>query len=288
MRSLVTITCNRDRWTFEKQFKSAEKCIKDCHWIIIPNDQSNEKWLEWFEGWARSLKPNFTYEIISAQDIFQKYLNYKTANLLIENLYGYNRQSLLKLIIANHVRTEEYVCIDSKIWFVRPLDVNLIPYQERDRYTVDIPTINEIEKLWGIRPKLITNQITPYVMNRQIVIEMLDDVGGTREYADFFCEGVLSNRWCENNNKMQNLAEFYIIDGYCQAKNLLNNVFRQNPWLHSSQSHFYLFDKNTILNKIKDRNLQILSVWWHANKITDTDKEEIWLAVKNGLDENLV
>ena len=105
-------------------------------------------------------------------------------------MYGYNRQSVLKLVVADHVKTNEYVSIDSKIWFVRPTDINKIAQQDRDEYTMDIPTVDEGERLWKLRPKLISNQITPHVMDTKIVSEMLNSFGSINNYCEFFINGV--------------------------------------------------------------------------------------------------
>jgi hypothetical protein len=281
MRTLVTVTCDRDRWTFKRQFKSALKCLTPCHWIIVPNNNDDTKWTEWFNSWQHSVPTNFTYEIISAKDIFRKNLKKENIDLLYKRLYGYNRQSVLKLVVADHVKTNEYVSIDSKIWFVRPTDINKIAQQDRDEYTMDIPTVDEGERLWKLRPKLISNQITPHVMDTKIVSEMLNSFGSINNYCEFFINGVTNNKWSEDDNKMQNLAEFYIYDIYCQAHNLLTDVKRENPWIHNSQGHFNRFNKQAVLEKIKHKDLQILSVWWHKGVISEEDKETVWQNVQN-------
>lgn len=176
--TLVTITCSRDRAIQKLQSYTIDKFINETceHIVIIEDDRVS------FDEWHKELSPYYTKH---------KLILLKT--LLDENSYkndskkknGWHRSALLKLMVANQVRSDRYLLLDSKNFFIKQVNLETWPCMEGNYIVEPLqtngrlangrnwPNLYEFGKKHNIQiPEKTYSTTTPFMVNTNTVRDL--------------------------------------------------------------------------------------------------------------------
>ncbi len=141
-KTLVTVTCTRDKWFMVLQAFSLDKFVSGIsnHYVIIEDLETT------FDEWKTLLDPYYTKHnlIIITKDTTPEL--YPKCEYQ-ENMQGWQRQQLLKLGIARVIKSDCYINLDSKDIFVKHYDLSSIN-REGNNWIINI---NESDHLGGFR-----------------------------------------------------------------------------------------------------------------------------------------
>jgi hypothetical protein len=129
---LVTVTFSNDLALMKLQANSIDRFIaQPCvHWVVIEDDVFS------MEKWASELSPYYTRHTLKL-----------LKNDLVLDRIGWIRQQVLKLTIADKIDAEFYLILDSKVFFVRPVDLDTFPLDEGDDSLFD--RVDILYEKWG-------------------------------------------------------------------------------------------------------------------------------------------
>jgi hypothetical protein len=208
---LVTVTCDRDFNQMVLQSHSINRFVISgmpiVHWVII--ESSNKSMQEW-------------------KDVLSPFYQRHNLKLILgsslikvdEKIYGYFRQQMLKLLIANLVDDDTYLVLDSKNVFVRHCSLDTWPIEEgnnyRDRRDLLIlykSYIDYLENLFGWCPTNFWHPITPFLMKKEVVKLILDKINvyeilDTSKINHRVSEFVLYKFFAKEDESMPRVKEF--------------------------------------------------------------------------------
>jgi len=178
--TLVTITCSRDRAIQKLQSYTIDKFINEpCnHIVIIEDDQVS------FNEWYAELSPYYTkHKLILLNTLLDKN-SYRNDT---KKKNGWHRSALLKLMVANQVHTDRYLLLDSKNFFIKPVNLDEWPCVEGNYLVEPLqidgrlangrvwPNLFEFGKQHNIQiPKNTYSTTTPFIVNTNIVKNLID------------------------------------------------------------------------------------------------------------------
>ena len=122
---LVTVTCALDLPAVILQAHSIDQFVTNpvTHWIILEDDVLPS------EQWQQDLAPFYTRH------------NLKLINniALTQDLPGWQRQQILKFMIAEHITVHDYLILDSKNFFIKSTNLDQWPIAEGCHDVTDTP-----------------------------------------------------------------------------------------------------------------------------------------------------
>lgn len=216
-RTLVIVTCDRDRWELELLCRSIHKYLEPSRIIIVCNEYNDtyDHWLPWFKKRCEPLLYKHKIRIMKKHDFWN---SEHESHLHEQQLEGWVDQQVIKLSISKFINTPEYICLDSKNFFIRPCNTMTIKQQE----PVDSSWMGEWRENWvkiccdefgitypGMTIKLTVN-ITPYIVGINQARSLVDYFGGMEKFFVWFSticipdkispsEFFLYELWCIKN-----------------------------------------------------------------------------------------
>lgn len=140
--------------------------------------------------------------------------------------WGWANQQIIKLIFAHYCTTPHYLILDSKNFLIDECDIDLLVEDGKaSTVKVTIPQEGDMYfgnsyKLFGLdwndSPDRITWGITPYIMNKQFVLDMLQYIQD--------CDLVLSKIIGHAPGNTHECSEFALYSAWLE-KNKLHNEF---------------------------------------------------------------
>lgn len=190
MIDLITIVFQQELCLLEIQARSIERYI-DSNRInkifVVVNDRDKvceQINLSWYGSNSRKV-----------QVIPRSHWGHK------ETLPGWESQQLYKLLAAESADSEWSMCLDSKTWFVQPLNWNKLFTENNQVHFKTQPTIpvfataeTSLNKLLNIKlPGIIGPAGVPFMFHTSTVKEMFDHLQSItgKKFIDFFAEYLL-------------------------------------------------------------------------------------------------
>lgn len=184
-RSLVIVTCKRDQWKFEMLLRSIFSFVEPCPIIIIYNEQDNKykEWCEWFEV-LKPLLGKFYVKTFKASDFM--YVDFV-------NNSGWLSQQYLKLFAYKEIRTEEYIVLDSKNFFIQKCSLDDIQHSRPHgnwRFPNLEEWVKEVCKFYDIyypgKHLKLRSTVTPYIMKTRVVRRMFKNWNNETDFINWF------------------------------------------------------------------------------------------------------
>lgn len=176
---LLIVTCDQHRWQFLIQCKSIYTYLEPCQISIVINEIDSNDWLAWFNLECRPYFSKHELVLYTLDDFNMPYIGRD----------GYARQQSIKLLFS-YKTNNEYVTLDSKHWFVKPIDLEEIPRQGRSTNLINKERFNQfyLKCLERFGDHDIRHIETPYIINPAVVKKLVDsfeDNGFLKWFTDF-------------------------------------------------------------------------------------------------------
>lgn len=216
--AIVIVTCMKHRWSLEMFSKSAKRNLLPTRIFIIYNDADSdyEKWKRWFHKTCELNLKKHKVVIKSKRD----YWSLEAESHLNElEKSGWVDQQVLKLAVAKDIKFKNYICLDSKNFFIKPTKIQDIPQiVPRPIDWTDKILENWVEmcckelglKYPGNRLKL-TQNTTPYIIYKEYALSLIEHFGGIDEFYKWFS---LNSR-----NPKYSPSEFFLYELWLKKNN---------------------------------------------------------------------
>lgn len=284
--AVITVTCNRDRWTFQRQYSQMVKLCMPTTWYVLINEPDDKDWLQWF-GDIRKFEPPIGLNIVvlTMQDLPLK-------DKLIR-FNGYWRQQFYKIILSSMLDYDVVVILDSKNWLIRPWH----PLFHQNSHRTDLPVscahfyANRIlcERAWGVKFTTNTsNTLPPVSWEPKEVKSMLKTFDGIENFID---QSINFFRFSVPEDPSEpfifgstdTLSEFMIYDywiQYQQKVNLLTTEIKGFTRYNSAiRWKWDEFDWEAFDNIFLDAGTYWITIKWHLEKIPEGLRDLIWDSV---------
>ncbi|MHB8285747.1 MAG: DUF6492 family protein [Caulobacteraceae bacterium] len=188
---------------------------------------------------------------------------------------GWDRQQILKLAIAHHVKTKFYVVLDAKTHLVSPLTLGFLQTPDGRPCTNSSNYRNHALKYAldrayryfkvDIEPYIekSLDTVTPFIFYTDLVIEMMQDLSrkdgrpfSTMFLANGFAEFTLYSAWLTvNGYKLEELYSFHQIfpalvwddtTSYEYIQKMIKEVEEETPFMSIHRRAFEGFDEATV------------------------------------------
>jgi len=234
-RTLVIVTCVKDKWKLEMLMRSMFAFLESCPVVIIYNEQDKKykEWLEWFTPLKEKLLKRFNVQTFKGRELVDiPSLEYSRTN-------GWTSQQILKILAHQKVKTPEYVIIDSKNFFMKKCSLNDIlrstPHgfwtlegvTEFTKYCCDF-----LELAYpGHQLKLRAN-VTPYVMQTRVANRLVKKWKDKEIFFRWFVEAA--------HMPQHSPAEFVLYELY--ELKTRQRIVDDRPYPHIPSSYATLWD----------------------------------------------
>jgi hypothetical protein len=172
------------------------------HYVVIEDNNTS------FSEWLALLLPHYTRHQLKLVHDYN-----------LNSDLGYYRQQQIKLQIARHIVSAQYLVLDSKNIFFKPVSIaswptnhgnlDLHPLENNINFTRYIPWTEYVCGKYNLKkPAIVFNNITPFVMNTNIIKSMLEEMD--------LCE-VLPHNTMYTNNRLEP-SEFLLYAIYIHNK----------------------------------------------------------------------
>lgn len=228
MKDIITVTCWRDINNMVLLSSSINLFVTNpcTHWVIVEDKtQPLEKWRE-------LLGQYYTYHT----------LNLISANEFLKNrdydlIGGWYKQQILKFMIAERIKDETYLILDSKNFFINSINLNDWPVEEgmdscrggiEEKWNTWISVINKKTNL--PTPDYFWNPETPFKVKTSVVKQilrefpldlMLNISGDCPHVSEFILYRFYSNAETKNTPKIS--TTFWPGTDISFLKNLVEN-----------------------------------------------------------------
>ena len=172
--NLVTISCTRDLNLLRLQANSIDRYVSEpCTHFVVIEDTGTP-----LSVWEEALRPFYSrHKLILSQGVISDQL---------DTHIGWIRQQVLKLTMAITVLTEHYLILDSKNFFIRPVDLHIWSTQEGNDTSFDChwekyekwkPWMDHVQQTTGIKiPDVFWRLWPPFKLNTSVVRNLLNTV----------------------------------------------------------------------------------------------------------------
>ena len=248
-KTLVVVTCLRDCDQLYMMFKSIEKYLSPCKFVIVVNEDDNGVvlWNEWYTTNKHHLSKHqvqvFTRKEVLPEQVVEWHTDNKNVVWAEDN--GWLSQNILKICIAEKITTKEYVLLDSKNFFIKPTKLTDIHRHQKQRVFTSFYNVDEYSYVWGkdwiiavasklglpLTPTLNNNgeielraPSTPYTITTRYALELLDYFGGALNFNKWFLTTRFNMERCFwSTHRPQDaghplVREFYLYDLFCNMK----------------------------------------------------------------------
>lgn len=128
---IITITCQRDMYDMFLQAHTIDLFLeKPCvHWVVIEDGSYDyDTWLNFLSPYYTRHKLNLLWLERPNMNFDSEFIGYMPNSHIGVGGLGWRRQQILKLkVTADLVESERALVLDSKNFFVRPVDLDLWP-----------------------------------------------------------------------------------------------------------------------------------------------------------------
>jgi len=234
-RTLVIITCVKDKWKLEMLVRSMFAFLEGCPVVIIYNEQDKKykEWLEWFTPLKEKLLKRFNVQTFKARDLLDiHHLEYSRTN-------GWTSQQVLKILAHQKVKTPEYVIVDSKNFFMKKCNLNdILRSTPHGFWTLD--GVTEFTKYScefldlvypGHQLKLRAN-VTPYIMQTRVAKRLVTKWEDKETFFRWFVEAA--------HMPQHSPAEFVLYELY--ELKTRQRIVDDRPYPHIQSSYATLWD----------------------------------------------
>lgn len=281
--AVITITCDRDRWTFARQYQTMIQLCWPTDWIIVINERKPQKWLQWYRDCLEPMgQGRLRIQIKEPSDLpYQK---------RIQQFPDYWTQQFYKLLIARDLDRDFIVILDSKNWLIKPWHPIMHRVPERQPIESDW---NHFYKTMGFAKKF---QIKNGDQSRGILPPIAWETGRVRSLMDKFndFEKFLfavekffqfnnSGSWKKRKLEITNcdvFSEFMLYDFYDCDQPLLPQQSRSHhnqncciPW------NFDDFNWPLLDSKLSEVGYYWFTVKWHLYQRPTDLPDKIWARV---------
>lgn len=220
---IVIITCIKDKWSFEMLCNSISKYLEPAKIRIIYND-TEDNFVEWKQFFDQKLSHLLFKHKVSIETQRDYWSIEDERHLTILEKDGWIDQQILKLAVAKNLRGTNYVCLDSKNFFIRPATLQDI----KQIHPEPIVWAEEVLENWvaftckklqlkypGKHLKL-TQNTTPYIVNIDQARQLIDYFGGISKFY----------YWFTHHAKMpeHNPSEFFVYELFTKKNNAVLNL----------------------------------------------------------------
>jgi len=284
---VFTITCNRDRWCFERQYRSMIALCLPTDWWIFVNERDTTSWHTWYERYIQPLGTGkLRVHVLDQTDL--------THSDLINQYPGYWRQQFFKLWLAHEIDRDFVVILDSKNWLVKPWHPLMHRMPLRTEIKKDCEHFLSTEilcKQKGINSsKLFRNLMPPVAWEPKHVRELLQFWGGIPDllndierFYEFKNEGTKENKKLEPTNN-KNFSEFMLYDLWQQHNNH-QDILPEEGNINSIQNiciawDFEDFYWEGLSNHLSESQHYWFTIKWHHYDGTEDLADKIWEVVE--------
>jgi hypothetical protein len=190
-RSLVIITCLKDKWKFEMLLRSMYAMLEPCDVVIVYNEGAKKykEWLDWFLPLKETFLKNFSVRYFKAGDFIDK----KDFDFIETS--GWHSQQALKLLVYDQIFTDEYVILDSKNFFLKNCSImDIVRSEPHGNWTLKGVTAytefmcKYLDMVYpGHHLKLRAN-VTPYIMQTKLVRRLVRRWKTHSKFYDWFID----------------------------------------------------------------------------------------------------
>lgn len=227
-RTLVVVTCDKDRWSFEMLCRSIHKFLKPSPILIIVNENDPESWQTWYKE-IMYLLDGHRVKVKNKYDFWDEEI---ADHLHPLRRSGWIDQQVLKLYAGKFVDSNEYVVLDSKNFFIKPTSLRDILQIKSEYITSWAPknlknTVDLYCSMLNLRftHKILplTQNTTPYVIYKDYALALIKHFGDIENFYKVFTESAIPKEFTA--------AEFFLYEiftfknrrnnkGQCQSNNI--------------------------------------------------------------------
>lgn len=210
-RTLVVVTCERDKWEFELLCNSMEKFLEPCKVLFVYNENQElvKPWTDYFE---KKLRPKLTKFDVKIMYKSQFWTLNDECHLTDLEKEGHVDQQVIKLGVSKYITTNDYIVFDAKNFFIAPCYIEqigqIIPEPTdwcepilKNWITTCIETFNLTHPISNVR---LTQNTTPYIFNATSARNLLKYFGDTVSLYKWFTIEARKDKHC--------IAEFFLYE----------------------------------------------------------------------------
>lgn len=190
-RTLVIVTCLKDKWKFEMLLRSMYAMLEPCDVLIVYNEGAKKynEWLGWFLPLKETLLKNFSVRYFKAGD----FIGLKDFDFIETS--GWHSQQALKLLVYDQILTDEYVILDSKNFFLKQCNImDIVRSEPHGNWTLKgVTAYTEFMCKYldivypGHHLKLRAN-VTPYIMQTKLVRRLVRRWKTHEQFYEWFID----------------------------------------------------------------------------------------------------
>ena len=261
-RSLVIVTCLKDKYKLEMLCRSIFAFLEPCDIIIIYNESSEKytEWLEWFNLLKEKILKKFSVRTYSGPDLIG------IDNFTYCKDDGWVRQQALKLLAHSLVNTLEFVAMDSKNFFMVPCSLDDIQYSiphnhwRRPRLEKYVEHCCKLlDYPYGGEDMRLRPNITPYIIKTR------------------FCKRLVK-KWKNNIDFYRFIVDTAMIPELAPAEFLLYEIFELKSRVRDDLSQ----------DQINNPKVNYCTIWFHTLKHSNDPKGLAEIVAKKRNDGILV
>lgn len=190
-RTIVVVTCEKDKYEFELLCRTIQKFLEPSRLIFVCNEYECDDWFSWYKTNMAPLLKKHRVKLFKKHD-FWSYEHEEHLHELQKE--GWIDQQVIKLAVAKHVDTKDYICLDSKNFFIRPCNV----FNIKQAAPISSDWAGELRQNWiklccrtlGVRYPgehiKLTGNITPYILDKQQALNLVEHFGGSEKLYVWF------------------------------------------------------------------------------------------------------
>jgi hypothetical protein len=201
---ISVVTCNRDKWTFEKQYKLIAKLGYTGEYSIWCNEKRQSSWHHWFYKLQKKVP---TSANVILNDIHTVPGISHPTDKVLSNFWQapYWQQQFIKLWDAWQNKNYTTISLDSKTWPVHPQFylANML-YIKPTNKIIDTPfdRINDFVKIWTGKPStgITRGNIPPFPLSGRTLRKHIPD-------WNLFIETIKNFNWNGST-----FSEYYFVE----------------------------------------------------------------------------
>ena len=203
-RTLLIVTCERDKWKFEMLCRSIKFYLEPCKIMIVYNgvDTEYKHWIRWLNKLKRKLLYRFDVIEHPASKFWPTRF---VKDFDIEDLdHGWISQQMLKILVADYIGTTDYLILDSKNFFFKPCNIaNIKSSRSHGNWTTPFQDVwtekccKTLDLIYPGRSLKLRANVTPYIFKTDVAKQLINYLGGPLEFHTWFLENGPMAKGCE-------------------------------------------------------------------------------------------
>jgi hypothetical protein len=217
---IITVTCYRDLALLDIQAQSVSLYLStNCPVYLVVNEEHPEKWDEYFNTHLRHYYSKHNLTILYRSDFDGEWRQW-IPSPINPWAVGWETQQVLKLAVADKVKSIGYLILDSQNFLIKTWDPNSydfsqnkIPYRT-GYYTMPAEIWKQYSESLDVNiplPKThLVSMCTPFFMHTDLVSSIIRLKGGLLKFTEWFkrasktkSEFILYAVWAEKNGGIE-------------------------------------------------------------------------------------